>query len=217
MRHAVFIEIDGADGPPLCVGLNAMNVAIGADFTAAGFFRHADDCCKRAGLSADFAPKAFAEAALDTRTAAGAWLRKNRHRRGEGMPAELARGALENDSAGLHRQRRHGIGFRTGRIKGAGTRKTGDTDFPFDFGVVRLQVRISDGPIHEICAGNRADFAALDEVNFVKAPVIRGEMDARAADHPAINKGMMVLGLFLWSLAEGRGLQLWVIGELMFA
>src|SRR5713226_1897865 len=84
---------------------------------------------------------------------------KKRHWRWERMPAELARGALENDPGRLHRQGRHGIGFRTRGIERAGTSEARDTDFPFNFRVVRLEVRVSDRPIREAGAGNRANLA----------------------------------------------------------
>src|SRR5438874_1800567 len=178
MRHALLVEVGGADDAAICAGLDPVNIAIGADFAAAGLFRHSNDGGESTRFCADFAAKAFTEAALDAGTAAGARLRENSHRRGKRVPTELAGGALKNNSARFHRQRRHGIGFRSWRIKGAGARETRDTNLPFHFCVVRLQVRIGDGPIREICAWNRPYFTAFYEVNFVEAPVIRGEMDA---------------------------------------
>src|SRR5262249_21640079 len=188
MRCALCIEVGRTNDPAVCVGLNAMNVAIGPDFAAAGFCSHANDGCQSAGLGADFAAKALTESALHARAAAKSSLGKDGHRRGERVPAELASGTLENDAAGFHRQRSHRIGFRARWIEQAGAYETRDADFPFDFNVVQLQVRVGDRPINEGSTGNRPDFAALDEINFVKTPIIRSEMDAETAHHPAVNE-----------------------------
>src|SRR5215469_8976966 len=111
MHSAALVEVGCANYPAVCVGFDAMNVAVGTDFAAAGFFRHANDCCERAGLGADFAAETFAEAALDTSTAPRARLGKDGHRGGKRMPTEFARRSFENNSAGFHRKRGHGIRF----------------------------------------------------------------------------------------------------------
>ena len=131
------------------------------------------------------------------------------------MPPQLAGSAFEDDAAGFHRQRRHGVGLRSRRIKRARARQTGNADFPFDFCVIALKVCIRDGPIGQSSAGNRPDFAALDEVNFVEAPVIGGEMDAGPADHPAVDEPALPLRLFLGGFAKGRGLKVRMIRELV--
>src|SRR6202022_432066 len=55
--------------------------------------------------------------------------------------------------------------------------------------------------------------AALDEIDFVEAPKIAGEVHAGATDTTAINEGALRLGFFVWRFAEGSGLQLWLVGE----
>src|SRR5260370_20661417 len=107
---------------------------------------------------------------MDAGAPSGARLRKNCDGRWKRMPAELARGALENHTGRLHRQWRHGIGLRTGGIERAGAGEARDTDFPFDFCVVRLEVRVGDRPIREAGSGNRADLAAPADIGFVVAP-----------------------------------------------
>src|SRR5436305_14922069 len=120
MRHALLVEVGGADDAAICAGLDPVNIAIGADFAAAGLFRHSNDGGESAGFCADFAAKAFTEAALDAGTAAWARLRENGHRRGKRVQAELAGGALKNNYARFHRQRRHEKVIRSWGSKGAG-------------------------------------------------------------------------------------------------
>src|SRR5256885_14676611 len=129
----------------------------------------------------------------------------------------LAGGAFEDHAGGFYGQRRHGIGLRTRGIKRAGASEAGDADFPFHLGVIGLEIGIGDGPIAEVRSGDRAYFAALDEIDFVKAPEIRGEMDAGAADATSVNQSALRLGFFLGGLAEGTGLQLGMIGQKVFA
>src|SRR5215472_19189405 len=117
MSHPVFVEVGCTDDAAVRAGFDAMNVAVGTDFAAAGFFRHANDCCERAGFGADFAAETFAEAALDARTATRARPGKNRHRRGEWMPTELARSSFENNSTGLHRKGGHWVRLGARRIE----------------------------------------------------------------------------------------------------
>src|SRR5712664_39887 len=161
VRVALFVEVDRSGDAAVVVHFDAMDVGIGADFAAAGFFGHADGGGEGAGLCADFAAEGQAEAAIDAGAASGARLGKNSHGRGERMPAELARGTLENYAGGFHGKRRHGVGLRARRIEGAGAGEAGDADFPFYFGVVRLEIGVGDGPVAEVGAGNGADFAAL--------------------------------------------------------
>ncbi len=215
MDGSLLVEVRRAGNAAVRAGLDAVDVAVGADFAAPGFFRHSNDGRQRAGLGADFAAKAFAEAALHASAAPRSRLRKNRHRRGERMPAELARRAFENDAARFHRQRRHRIRLRTRRIERAGAGETGNADFPFHFRVIRLEVGVSDRPVGERGARNRSNFAALDKINFMEAPVVRGEMDAGPADHPAVDVRAMSLGFVLRRLAESSGLKLRMIGELV--
>ena len=62
-------------------------------------------------------------------------------------------------------------------------------------------------------AGDRADFAALDEIDFVEAPEIRGEVNAGAADQSSVNDGTLRLGFFFGSLAKCIGLELRMIRQ----
>src|SRR2546428_13355244 len=118
------------------------------------------------------------------------------------MPAELSRGALENHPGRLHRQRRHRVRFRSWRIKRTGARPAGNSDLPFHFRVVRFEVVISDRPIRQGRAGDGANLAALDEIDLVESPEIRGKMYAGAADTPAINQCALRLGFFVRRLAK---------------
>ena len=111
MRHALLVEVGRADNAAVRAGFDTVDVAIGADLTSAGFFRHSNDGSQGAGLGADFAAKTLAEAALHTNATPRARLRKNGHRGGERMPAKFAGSAFEDDSARLHRQGRHWIGL----------------------------------------------------------------------------------------------------------
>src|SRR5690606_14305214 len=85
---------------------------------------------------------------------------------------------LEQHAGRLHGQRRHRVGPRAGRVERAG--RAGDADLPVDLRVVRLQLRVGDGPVGEAGALDRAEPAALDEVDLVEAPVVRREVDAAA-------------------------------------
>ena len=131
------------------------------------------------------------------------------------MPAELACGALENYPGRFHRQRWHRIRLRTRRIKGAGAREAGNADLPLDFGVVGLEVGVRDRPIGEAGAYNRTDLAALDEIDFMEAPEIRGEVDAGATDASAVYQRALRLGFVIRRLAECGWLKLWMVGELV--
>src|SRR5689334_25294786 len=99
MRHTLLVEVGGADDAAICIGLNPVNIAIGTDFAAAGFFGHANRGRQRAGFGANFAAEAFAKAALDASAAPGTRLGKNGHRRGERMPAELAPSSFKDNAA----------------------------------------------------------------------------------------------------------------------
>ena len=94
------------------------------------------------------------------------------------MQAQLARAAFEKHARRLHRQRRHRIGLRARRIEGARAGEARHADLPFDLGVIRLEIGVGDRPVSEAGAGNRAEHAALDEVNLVKAPEVGGVVQA---------------------------------------
>src|SRR6267143_3064546 len=207
------IEIESPGGAAITVQLDAMDIGIRANFTAAGAFGHTDYGSERAGLRADFAAEAPTKAAIDTSAAAGAQLRKDGHRRRERIPAKFAGRALENDARRFHRKRRHGIRLRTWRIERAGPGEARYTNFPFHLRVIWLEVGVCNWPIGEAGPGNGADLAALDKIDFVEAPVIGGEVYAGAAhaaavsDHPLLSR--FLIGVF----SESIGLEFAVIGE----
>src|SRR4029077_5704163 len=150
-----------------------------------------------AGFCADFAAEGEAETAIDAGAASGTRLGKNGHGSGERMPAELAGGALENDAGTFHGQRGHGIGLGARRIERAGASQAGDADFPFDLCVIRLEIGVGDGPVAEVGTGDGTNFTALDEVDFMEAPEIGGEMYTGAADATAVDEGALGLGFFV--------------------
>ena len=109
------------------------------------------------------------------------------------MQPQLARAALEEHAGRLHRQRRHRIRLRARRIERAGAGETRHADLPLDLGVVRLEIGVGDRPVGEAGAGDRAEHAALDEVDLVKAPEVRRVVQARAADAASVPEGRLEL------------------------
>src|SRR5712672_1825077 len=216
MLVAMFVEIDCAGGAAVAIHFNAVDVGIGPDFAAAGFFGYGNGGGKRTGLCADFAAEGQAEAAVDAGAASSARLRQNGHGRGERMPTELAGGALKNYAGTFHGQGRHGIGLGARRIERTGASEARDADFPFHFGVVGLKIGVGDGPIAEVGAGNGTDFAALDEIDFVKAPEICSEVHAGAADEASVHERALGLGFFVGRFAERGGLKRGLVGEEIF-
>src|SRR5712691_33151 len=138
MRVALLVEVDGAGDTAVAVQFDAMDVGVRADFAAPGFLCHANRGGEGTGFCAHFAAERLAEAAVDTGAASGARLRKNGHGRRERVPAEFARGALENYAGAFHRERGHGIGLGARRVEGAGAGEAGDSDFPINFRVIGL-------------------------------------------------------------------------------
>src|SRR5215469_9642782 len=98
MNIALLVEIHRSCGASRLVDFDTMHVGIGANFAAASAFCYADCSYQRAGLCAHFASKAQTEAALHARAAPGPGLRKNRHGRGERMPAKFARRAFKKNA-----------------------------------------------------------------------------------------------------------------------
>ncbi len=212
----LFVEIDCASRAAALVNLDFVYVAVGANFAFAGTFGERNHAGQRTGFGANFATESQTETAIDAGTAAGARLRKNGHRRRKRIPSEFARGSFKNNAVGFHRQRRHGIGLGTWRIERAGARQSGDADFPFDLGVVGFEIGVRNRPVGESGPGNGTDFAAFLEINFVEAPKVGGEVIAGAADGAAIHQSALQLGFILGRFAESVGLQLGMIGELIF-
>src|ERR1700741_5247149 len=112
------IEVNSAYGAAARIKLDLVNVAVGANLAATGFFRNGNHGREGTGFCFDFAAEAEAKTAIDASAAAPTRLRKNSHRRWKGIETEFPRGAFEKNSVRLYRQRRHGIGLGTRRIKG---------------------------------------------------------------------------------------------------
>src|SRR5262245_1594365 len=149
MHRLLSIEVRRPGRPAIRAGLDSVDITVGADLAAPRLLCHSNDGRQGTGLGADFAPKAFAETALDASAPPGSWLRKDRHWRGEWMPTELPGGTFENDAARFHRQWRQRIGLGPRWIKRASAGKARDADFPFHFGVIRLKLSVSYGPVRE--------------------------------------------------------------------
>src|SRR5262249_27202773 len=152
------------------------------------------------------------KATVQASTASRARLGKNGHRCGKGIESEFACRTFEEDSAGFRRKRRHRIGLRTRRIKRTCACKARDTNFPLDFRVVGLEVGVSDRPVDEGRARRWADFAALNEIDFMEAPEVCSEVITCTSDGTAVDKGALLFGLFVGRFAERVWLQLRMIG-----
>src|ERR1051326_3562222 len=118
------------------------------------------------------------------------------------MPTHLASGTLENYARALHRQRRHRIRLGAGRIEGTGAGQTRNSDFPFDLGVIRLEISVGDGPIPEVRSRDGSHFGAFNKIDFVKTPKICGEMNAGAANTATVHQRSLRLNLFARIFAE---------------
>ncbi len=129
------------------------------------------------------------------------------------MIAQLARTSLEQNAIGLHRHWRQRIRLGARRIERARARFTGDAKVPFSLGVVGLKVGVGDGPVGKAGARDGAFLARLDEIDFVKAPVVRGEVYRAAAHQLAIHDARLLLCFVLRSLAERLRLLAPVVGE----
>src|SRR5882724_9431925 len=103
MRGFLFVEIESAGGAASGVEFDFVDVGVGANFAATGFFGGRNGGGERSGLRTDFTSETQAEAAVDAGAAARTRLRKNGQRRGEGMPAEFASAAFEDHAATFHR------------------------------------------------------------------------------------------------------------------
>ena len=107
------------------------------------------------------------------------------------MQAQLARAPFQEHAGGLHRERRHRIRARARRIERIDTSQARHADLPLDLGVVRLEIGVRDRPVIEASAGNGAEHAALDEIDLVKAPVVRRVVEARPAHCPSVPEGWL--------------------------
>src|SRR2546421_11560505 len=104
MHVVLFIEVDGAGYPAIGVRFDAMHVGVGTNLAAAGALRHSNGGGQRTGFRADFATEGEAKTTIDASASSGSRLRKNRNGCRERMPAQLARGTLENHGGRFHRQ-----------------------------------------------------------------------------------------------------------------
>ena len=132
---------------------------------------------------------------------------------GKGWYPSLLRALLEEHAARLHRHRRQRIRLGARRIERTNARHARDSEVPLGLRVVRLQVGVGDGPIGKAGARNGAFLAGLDEVDFVEAPVVRGEVHGAAANHASVEDCRLLDGLVRRSLAEGHRLLLRVVGQ----
>src|SRR6267378_2685367 len=102
--------------------------------------------------------------------------------------------------------------FRTRVVERASPGQTRNTDFPFHLGVVRLEVCVGDGQVGKAGSRNRADFSALQEINFMEAPIVGGKVHAGATDTAAVSNCALRFGFFRGSLAKGVWLKLGMVG-----
>ena len=178
--------------PCLLVSI-ARDVAVGPHLAPAGRLRFRNDGRQRRRLRDHLAREAVAEPAVHARRPAAIRLRVDRHRRRNRMQAQLARAAFEEHAGRLHRQRRHRIGLGARRIEGAGAGEARHADLPLDLGVVGLEIGVGDRPVSEAGAGNRAEHAALDEVDLVEAPVVGRVVQACATDRASVPESRLEL------------------------
>src|ERR1035441_6821388 len=54
------------------------------------------------------------------------------------------------------------------RVKWAGAGQSGNAEFLFGLGVIRLQLGVADGPVVEAGVGNGTPFRALHQAEFVE-------------------------------------------------
>jgi hypothetical protein len=84
---------------------------------------------------------------------------------------------------------------------------------PFDLRVVRLHLGVGHGPIGEVRAGDRALLTALDEIDLVKAPVVRGEVHRAATNQTSILQDALFRRDIVGRCAVGVGLRVPVVRE----
>ena len=130
-------------------------------------------------------------------------LGKNRQGCGRGVPAELARRALEEHARRLHGQGWHGVGARANRI--AGPRHARHPDFPIDLGIVGLQFSVGNGPVCQRGAGHGTKLARFNEIDGAKAPEVGRHVHAAPADQARVQQGPRAdLGLLVGRLSPAH-------------
>src|SRR6185295_13335662 len=92
------------------------------------------------------------------------------------------------------------------RIERARAGEPRHSDLPLDPTVIRLEVGVTDRPIGEPGSLDWSLPASLDEIDFVEAPVIRGEVHRAAADQTTILDHGSRHGCLRLRGAEGVGL-----------
>src|SRR5690242_20011071 len=213
LHGALFVKINGPRRAAIGIQFDPVHVGVWADFAPARLFRHSDGCREGAGLGTHFATKSKAEPAIDARAAPRTRLREDSHGRGKRMPAEFAGRAFENHAGGFCWQRRHWVRLGTWRVERTGISLSGNSNFPFDLCVVRLEVCVCYGPVGQSGAWSRTKSAHFGEVNFVEAPEICSEMYARATHKTSVDKSALRLGFLVRSLAERVGLKIRMIRQ----
>src|SRR2546425_2474395 len=98
----VGVVIRHAGGATTAVDVDPEHVAAGADLAPPGGLGAGNDREQRRGFRPELAAKELTESAVLAAVAALVRLRRDRHRRGEGMPAQPLRAALEQHAGRLH-------------------------------------------------------------------------------------------------------------------
>ena len=131
------------------------------------------------------------------------------------MPPELPGSDLEQYARRLDRQWRKWIRARARWVERIGARDPAHAELPLGLRVVGLEVRITNRPVLEGGTRHRAVPRPLDEILFVKTPVVRGEVHAAAADHATVDQVVASLGLVGGGLPKRLRLQRRDVGELV--
>ena len=216
MLPATVIKIGDTRGAAMAIGLHPESVTLRPDFAAAGLLCQGNDARERAGLRSHLAAETQAAPAMDAPRPAPVRLGKNRHGRGEGMPAELPGGTLKDDSRGFYRHRRQRIGFGAIGIKGARTGESRNADLPFHLGVIRFHLRVGQRPVGERRARHRPAAAALDKIDFVEPPEVGRKVYGASAHATPVDRRELLFGLVLRGLAKGLGLPLEIVSQGVF-
>ena len=183
------VEVRDAGGAALCVGFDPAHVTERPHLATSRRLGLRNHVVERRGLGRHLAAETHAEPTVCAGVPSAIGHRRDGHRGGVGVQAELARAALEQHARRLHRQRRHRIRPAARRVERTRAGESRNADLPVDFRVIRLEFRIVDGPVVERRAGNRAEQRSLLEIDLVKAPEIAGEVHTAAADDRRVPGG----------------------------
>src|SRR5437867_7521687 len=213
MLAPLAVEVNDPRDEARIIRFDLSDVTVWPDFAPAGLFGHRDDRRQRARLGSHLAAEVLAETAVKTGAASPIGLRDNGHGSGKSKPSQFASPPFDQYARRFWRQRRERVGLGTGRIQRACSGKSRDSKFPFGFGVIRLELLVTDRPICKAGARNRSQNAALHEVDFVKAPVVSRKVDRAAAHQARIAYGRLDYGLVFLRLSKGIRLALVIVGD----